>query len=118
MHRRTHVAEYGMFAVTLAVQLRSGGSLAETLNILSETVRQRVGLAGRARALAGEVIFSARALSCAPFVVGGLLYLTNPKMFTLLFTEHTGQLMLAYALISVITGTLVIQWMIRKGTAL
>lgn len=64
------------------------------------------------------MIFSARALSCAPFVVGGLLYLTNPKMFTLLFTEHTGQLMLAYALISVITGTLVIQWMIRKGTAL
>ncbi|HTI82261.1 MAG TPA: type II secretion system F family protein [Acetobacteraceae bacterium] len=118
VNHRTHVAEYGMFAVTLAVQLRSGGSLAETLNTLGETVRQRVGLAGRARALAGEVIFSARALSCAPFVVGGLLYLTNPKMFTLLFTEHLGQLMLAYALSSVIVGTLVIQWMIRRGTAL
>src|SRR5436189_140356 len=31
VYRRTLVAEYAMFAVTLAVQLKSGGSLAETL---------------------------------------------------------------------------------------
>ena len=33
----------------------------------------------RAKALAGEVIFSSRALSVAPFFVGGLLYLINPR---------------------------------------
>ena len=63
-----------MFAVTLAVQMKSGGSLAETLQTLGDTVRQRVALAARAKALAGEVIFSSRALSCAPVIVGGLLY--------------------------------------------
>ena len=52
-----------MFAVTLAVQMKSGGSLAETLQTLGDTVRQRVALAARAKALAGEVIFSSRALS-------------------------------------------------------
>jgi tight adherence protein B len=45
VYRRTQVAEYGIFAVTLAVQLKSGGSLAETLQTLGDTVTQRVALA-------------------------------------------------------------------------
>ncbi|WGR92968.1 type II secretion system F family protein [Bradyrhizobium sp. ISRA435] len=66
IYQRTLVAEYAMFAVTLAVQLKSGGSLAETLQTLGETVSQRVALAARAKALAGEVIFFiARAYMCA-----------------------------------------------------
>ncbi len=63
VYRRTEVAEYGFFAVTLGVQMKSGGGLAETLQTLADTVRQRVTLAARAKALAGEVIFSSRALS-------------------------------------------------------
>jgi tight adherence protein B len=118
VYHRTHVDEYSMFAVTVAVQTKSGGSLAETLKILGDTVRQRVGLASRAKALAGEVIFTARALTCAPFIVGGMLYLINPRMIILLFTDHTGQMMLAYAVTSVIVGSLVIRWMIRRETTL
>jgi tight adherence protein B len=118
IHQRTHVAEYGMFAVTLAVQLKSGGSLAETLQTLGDTVRQRVGLAARAKALAAEVIFSARALTAAPFVVGGLFYLTNPRGIDMLFTDPFGRMLLAYAISSVIMGSLVIRWMIRRETSL
>jgi tight adherence protein B len=118
VYRRTQVPEYAMFAVTLAVQLKSGGSLAETLQILGETVSQRVALAARAKALAGEVIFSSRALSCAPLIVGGLLYMINPMSIDLLFHDPTGNMLLAYAAASVLVGHLVIRWMIRRETAL
>ncbi|UVO39423.1 type II secretion system F family protein [Bradyrhizobium arachidis] len=118
VYRRTQVAEYAMFAVTLAVQLRSGGSLAETLQILGETVSQRVALAARAKALAGEVIFSSRALSLAPVIVGGLLYMINPQSIDLLFHDPVGNKLLAYAIGSVILGHFVIRWMIRRETAL
>lgn len=118
VYRRTQVAEYAMFAVTLAVQLRSGGSLAETLQILGETVSQRVALAARAKALAGEVIFSSRALSLAPVIVGGLLYLINPQSIDLLFHDPVGNKLLAYAIGSVLLGHFVIRWMIRRETAL
>lgn len=118
IYQRTQVAEYAMFAVTLAVQLKSGGSMAETLQTLGETVSQRVGLAARAKALAGEVIFSSRALSCAPFIIGGLLYLANPGSLDLLFYDPTGNMLLAYALGSVLAGHFVISWMIKKETAL
>jgi tight adherence protein B len=118
VYRRTQVVEYGIFAVTLAVQLKSGGSLAETLQTLGDTVTQRVGLAARAKALAAEVIFSAKALSYAPLIVGGLLYWINPQSVDLLFYDPTGNMLLAYAVASVIIGNLVIRWMIRRDTAL
>jgi tight adherence protein B len=104
--------------VTLAVQAKSGGGLAETLQTLAETVRQRVALAARAKALAGEVIFSARALSLAPVIVGGLLYWINPETVDLLFYDPTGRKALAYAAASVLTGVFVIRWMIRRDTAI
>lgn len=118
VYRRTQVAEYAMFAVTLAVQLKSGGSLAETLQTLGETVSQRVALAARAKALAGEVIFSSRALSVSPILIGGLLYWINPTTVDLLIHDPTGNMLLAYAMGSVLVGHLVIRWMIRRETAL
>ena len=118
VYQRTQVAEYGIFAVTLAVQMKSGGSLTETLQTLGDTVSQRVALAARAKALAGEVIFSSRALAISPLVVGALLYWINPQSIDLLFTDPTGNMLLAYAVASVVMGHLVISWMIRRETKL
>lgn len=118
VYRRTGVAEYAMFAVTLAVQLKTGGSLAETLQTLGETVRQRVALAARAKALAGEVIFSSRALTAAPLIVGGLLYMINPPSIDLLLYDPVGHTLLAFVVCSVLMGHFVIRWMIRRETAL
>ena len=116
LYRRTQVAEYAMFAVPLAVQLKAGGSLAETLQTLGETVRQRVALAARAKALAGEVIFSSRALSLSPIIIGTLLYWINPQTIDLLFHDPTGNVLLAYAAGSVIVGHFVIRWLIKRET--
>ncbi|GIQ74090.1 type II secretion system F family protein [Bradyrhizobium sp. RD5-C2] len=118
IYQRTLVPEYAMFAVTLAVQLKTGGSLAETLQTLGETVSQRVALAARAKALAGEVIFSSRALTFAPLVVGGLLYWINPQSIDLLLFDPEGNMLLAYAACSVLVGHFVIRWMVRRETAL
>ena len=118
VYRRTQVAEYAMFAVTLAVQLKSGGSLAETLQNLGDTVSQRVALAARAKALAGEVIFSSRALTISPLIAGGLLYAANPQNVDLLFSDPVGNKLLAYAVASVLVGALVISWMVRRETEL
>jgi tight adherence protein B len=118
IYQRTQVAEYGFFAVTLGVQMKSGGGLAETLQTLGDTVRQRVALAARAKALAGEVIFSARAISLSPPILIGVLYTIKPETVDLLFTDPTGRKLLAYAAASVLIGTLVIRWMIRRDTVL
>src|SRR5262249_9902639 len=118
IYQRTQVPEYAMFAVTLAVQLKTGGSLAETLQTLGETVSQRVALAARAEALGGEVLFCSCALTFAPLVVGGLLYWINPQSIDLLLFDPEGNVLLAYAACSVLIGHFVIRWMVRRETAL
>ena len=118
VYRRFGITEYGMFAVALGVQMKSGGSLSETLLSIADTVRQRVTLAARAKALAAEVIFSSRALTAMPFVVGAFLYWINPRMIDMLFTDPTGHVLLAYAIVSVIIGAVVIRWMVRRETSI
>jgi tight adherence protein B len=98
--------------------MKSGGGLTETLQTLADTVRQRVALAARAKALAGEVIFSSRALTISPLIAGGLLYAANPQNVDLLFYDPTGNKLLAYAVASVLIGHLVIRWMVRRETEL
>ena len=118
VYQRMGVTEYAMFAVALAVQMKSGGRLGETLLSLGDSVRQRVALAARAKALAGEVIFSARALSVSPLLLGGLLYWINPRLVDRLFTDPTGKKLLAFAIVSIVVGTLVIRWMVKRETML
>ncbi len=118
IYLRTGLEEYNFLATTIAVQIKTGGRLAETLQTLSTTIRQRVTLAARAKALAGEVIFSARALSAAPLIMGGVLYFVSPNLVDLLFTDPTGKKLLAYALASILVGSLVIRWMVRRETSL
>lgn len=118
VYRRFGITEYGMFAVALGVQMKSGGSLSETLLSIADTVRQRVTLAARAKALAAEVIFSSKALVAMPFVVCALLYWINPKMVDMLFTDPVGHMLLAYGIVSVIVGAIVIRWMVRRETSI
>lgn len=113
---RTHVEEYAMFSVTVAVQSRAGGGLAETLQTLGDTVRQRVALAGRAKALAGEAKLSARVLSSLPFVAGCLLYFERHDALDPLFHEPRGRILLMIGLTSLGMGILTMRRMIRKGT--
>jgi tight adherence protein B len=116
VHDRTRVSEYAIFAVTLAVQNRSGGALAETLQILGDTVRQRVALAGRAKALAGQAQLSARVLAALPFAAGALMFVENPHALDPLFSDPRGQKLFVAGIVSLLLGILTMRRMIKKAT--
>jgi tight adherence protein B len=112
---RTELEEYAMFSVTLAVQSKAGGRLSETLQILGDTIRERVALAGRAKALASEAQLSARVLAALPFVAGLALFLEKPTYFDVMLTTSGGQEMIAIGLTTVTLGIITMRRMIRKG---
>jgi tight adherence protein B len=115
-HRRTRVTEYAMFAVTVAVQMRSGGRLAETIQNLAETVRQRVAIAQRANALAAEAKLSARVISILPFIGGALMAFLQPGSMGPLLHEPRGKQMLAFGSVSLVLGMFTMAKMIRGVT--
>jgi tight adherence protein B len=116
LHRRTRVSEYAIYAVTIGVQIKSGGRLAETIQTLAETVRQRLAMAARAHALASEARTSAVILASLPFVGGALLSAINPGYLTPLFHDPRGVRMLTYAVIGVVFGIWAMRQMIVRAT--
>jgi tight adherence protein B len=116
LHRRTRVSEYAIFAVTIGVQIKSGGRLAETIQTLAETVRQRLAMAARAHALASEARTSAIILASLPFVGGALLSAINPGYLNPLFHDPRGIHMLTYAAAGVVFGIWAMRQMIVRAT--
>jgi tight adherence protein B len=116
LHERTGVAEYAIFAVTIGVQARSGGRLAETIQNLAETVRDRLAIAARAKALAGEAKVSAIIMCILPVISGLVLSVVNPKHMGILFHDPRGIRMLAFGVITLLLGIVTMRQMIRGAT--
>jgi tight adherence protein B len=116
LHRRTLVSEYAIFAVTIGVQIKSGGRLAETIQTLAETVRQRMGMAARAQALSSEAKASAIILTALPFVGGVLLSAIHPGYLDPLFHDPRGLRMLGVAVGGVLLGIWAMRQMILQAT--
>jgi tight adherence protein B len=116
LYQRTGLTEYGILSMTFGVQTRSGGRLAETIQTLGETVRQRLTLASKARALAAEARLSAIALSVLPFIAAIGLSLLQPGYLSALLYEPSGRRMLTIGFVLLGTGILTMRWMIRRAT--
>jgi tight adherence protein B len=116
LHDRAQVAEYAIFAVTLGVQSKSGGRLSETIQMLAETIRQRIALAARAGALAGEAKFSAYVLTVLPFLGATMMSFMQPGFLTPLFHDPRGQHMLFIGVVLLLAGQFTMRRLIASAT--
>ena len=99
----------------MALQHRTGGSLAETLTNLSNVIRRRKELRLKVRAFTAEAKMSVMVLSALPFAAGGLMALINHDLMVTLFTDSRGRFMVGLALASLLSGVTVMTWMIKKS---
>lgn len=109
---RIPVPEAGFFAIVIAMQSRSGGSLSEALGNLSKVVRDRKKMKNKIQAMSSEAKTSAGIIAALPFFVAGVLTLGNPDYVSLLFTTFLGNVILAVSGFWMLTGVLVMRKMI------
>jgi tight adherence protein B len=81
--------------MAIEIQREVGGNLAEVLQTVSETMRQRNRLKGEIRALTAEGRISAIVLGILPFAMGGFLFASNPDYIGVLFENTFGLVALA-----------------------
>lgn len=117
LHKRTGLREYGFFAVTIALQQQTGGSLTETLENLADVVRKRVQTAQRGRALAGQARASAIILTAIPFVAVAALAVLNPGYLRFYIEHDKGPTVAAVAFTLLGLGILTMRMMIRRSLA-
>jgi tight adherence protein B len=116
LYARTQVREYAFFAVTIGLNRQTGGNLAETLEILADTVRRRVAMAAKARALASEARASAAILGALPFAVGLIITAINPGYMNELFTDPRGPNLILAFVVLLSCGMFTIRWIIKRSS--
>ncbi len=75
--RRIPSDDLDLVITAMNVQREVGGNLAEILDTISHTIRERVRIKGEIRVLTAQVMYSGRFLSMMPLFVIGILYLLN-----------------------------------------
>ncbi len=76
------------------IQRQVGGNLAEVLDIVANTVRERAYIHRQVKVLSAEGRISIGILSVLPFAIFFYLLLVNPDYASLLFTNMIGRVML------------------------
>jgi len=113
MYERIPLAEVNFLSIVMAIQMKTGGNLAEALNNLSKVLRDRKKMKLKIKSVSQEAKSSAMIIGALPFVICGGMALLNPGYLDPLFTTSTGNIMLAGSLVWMSIGVLVMRGMIN-----
>ncbi|MFY0680367.1 MAG: type II secretion system F family protein [Thalassovita sp.] len=110
---RVPLAETSFFAIVLAVQSRSGGSLAEILSNLSSVVRGRKMLDAQIKTMSAEAKMSGRMIGSMPLLVAGALFYLSPDYIATLTGTGIGRMILMGCAFWMFTGVMIMKKMIN-----
>jgi tight adherence protein B len=108
---RVPIIDLKFFITGLVLQRQTGANMVGVLENLSLLVRERLNMAAKMKAHTAQQRFSAGLLCGLPFVVGLGFWFLKPEYMQLLYSDPVGSKFLTYAIISEITGILVIRKM-------
>jgi tight adherence protein B len=100
--------DFVWIAQAIQINREVGGNLAEVLDQVNETIRERSEIKGHIKALAAEGKFSAYILMAMPVGIVTMLMLVNPGYMNVMFTHPLGWGMIAASVILMTIGGL---WM-------
>jgi tight adherence protein B len=110
---RIPTPEFFFFITSLSVQRETGGNLAETLENLSNVLRQRRQMKQKIKAMSSEAKASAMILGSLPFLMFGIMMLINPTYVGTLFTDPRGMVLVGFGFLCLTIGVAVMAKMVR-----
>ncbi|SDL41124.1 type II secretion system F family protein [Tessaracoccus oleiagri] len=103
--RRMESEDFAWIGQAVAINREVGGNLADVLDNVAHTIRQRAQLRRQVASLSAEGKLSAIVLVALPFVMIAMLSLINPTYMGTLFTHPVGWVMIATGAGLLIAGT-------------
>ncbi len=89
LYRRVPSDDLDLIIAAINVQREVGGNLAEILDTISYTIRERVRIKGEIRVLTSQVVYSGRFLAMMPFLIAIILWLVNRPYMMQFFNPST-----------------------------
>jgi tight adherence protein B len=113
LSRRVDAPDISLLAIGILVTQDIGGNLAEVLDNISHTIRERFKLQRETKALTAQGRMSGILLTLLPILVATALSILNPGYISPMFEPGTGRYMLAYSACSLLAGHFVIRRLVR-----
>jgi tight adherence protein B len=107
--RRMGSDDIGQVALVASLHQRTGGNMAEVLERVADSVREREELRRELKALTAQARLSRWVVTALPIVVGAAIALLNPRYIEPLFTTSTGVTLLFVAGVLLIAASLVMR---------
>ncbi|HEU0072747.1 MAG TPA: type II secretion system F family protein [Dehalococcoidia bacterium] len=104
LNRRIGSPDLAIVTTAIVIQRRVGGNLSEILTGAANTIRERHEIHREVRILTARQRVMGNIVALIPVAVAILFYLINPDIGKLLFTETTGQIALAFAIVMELIG--------------
>jgi tight adherence protein B len=114
MLRRIQSDDLDLMITAVNVQREVGGNLAEILDVISHTIRERVRIKGEIRTLTAQGRYSGYVVSLLPIGLGLVLFCINPKFVGRLFNSpgvagFCGWAMVVCGILMISSGFIAIQ---------
>jgi len=107
--RRIDSDDLDLIITAINVQHEVGGNLAEILDTIAHTIRERVRIKGEINIFTAQGRMTGYVLSFLPIGLGVLLYIMNPDYMGQLFADQCGWIMVTAGALSMAAGFIVIQ---------
>jgi tight adherence protein B len=107
--RRIKSDDLDLMVTAIGVQQQVGGNLAEILDTIAFTIRERVRIKGEIRTLTAQGRYSGYLVAFLPIGIMVTLNFINPEFMQPLFTETIGQILLVCGGIMMLIGFFAIQ---------
>jgi tight adherence protein B len=102
--KRIGVLDFDWTILAIQIQREVGGNLAEILEIISETIREREKLQREIKALTAEGRMSGMVLGLLPVAMALLLFMRSPDYLRPLYTTSKGLTMIGFSSVMMILG--------------
>ena len=109
MLRRMPSDDLDLMITAVNIQGRVGGNLAEILDTIGHTIRERVRIKGEIRVLTAQQMISGYVLTFLPIALGLILFLINRTYMGRMFTDPCGWIMVGVSLTMIAIGFAIIR---------
>ncbi|MEN6462251.1 MAG: type II secretion system F family protein [Syntrophomonas sp.] len=109
MSKRVNSDNLDMVITGILIQRQIGGNLAEILDNISETIRQRTRIKGEIKVLTAQGRMSGIVIGLLPVLLLAFMLIANPDYINIMFTDPRGLCLLAAGAIMMIIGIVLIK---------
>jgi len=110
--RRIKSEDLDLMVTAISIQQQVGGNLAEILDTIAFTIRERVRIKGEINTLTAQGRYSGYLVAMLPVGLAFMLNLINPAFMEPLFTQTIGRIALGVGIVMELTGFFIIQKMV------